>query len=140
MRLMVMTLTLGFFLLCSLPADLLAQSGFTDHSREDGVRIVYRWQRSMPAQRDSDAALVLRATNENTFPVQLTLTVGFYQDKVLVLESEPASVCIMPGQTRRGGLAGLMFTATGMKMADVGAENFSWDIVEWEVKQVEGCK
>jgi hypothetical protein len=118
----------------------VAQRGYTDFRTEDGVKVMYSWQKASILKKDSDATLNLRVTNENEYPVKWTFTVAFYNDKMAVHESEPTEVCLKPGQSLRGGLAGLRFSVEGLKMEDVSSEHFEWDIEIFDVEQVEACE
>lgn len=115
------------------------QRGYTEFGKEENLMVMYRWQRASFFQKDSDAVLNLRVTNENESAVEWTFTVGFYNDEALMYESEQVTLCLKPGQSRRGGLAGLRFTVDGMKMDAVEDEKFSWEFGVYDVDEVEDC-
>ncbi len=117
----------------------MAQRGYTDFKTEDGVKVMYSWQKVSPLKKDSDVSLNLRVTNENEYPVNWSFTVTFYNDKMAFQESELTEVCLKPGQSLRGGLAGLRFTSDGLKMEVVNSDYFEWDIEIFDVEQVEAC-
>jgi hypothetical protein len=119
--------------------QLFAQRGYTEFDNEENLRIMYRWQRTSPFDKNSDAVLNIRVTNNNEFTVNWTYSIGFYRHGVLVFESEPGTLCLKPGQSRRGALAGLRFTAEGIKMEDVEDDKFSWEFGIFDVDQVENC-
>jgi hypothetical protein len=129
--------TLGVFLLTLLPAA--AQRGFTEFETEEDIKVMYRWQRATFFLKDSDAVLGLRATNLSDSHVKWTYSVAFYNDKMLTYESEPSVLCLKPGQSRRGSLAGLRYSLEGMKLVDVESESFSWDFGIFDVDKVESC-
>lgn len=115
------------------------QRGYTEFVKEENMLVTYRWQRASFFKKDSDAVLNLRVTNENETAVEWIFTVGFYNDKVLVYESEQMTLCFKPGQSRRGGLAGLRFTVEGMKLEDTEDDSFSWEFGVFDVDEVESC-
>ena len=139
-----MKTTINYFLaaiiisLASFTAE--AQSGFTEFDNEENLRVMYRWQRASMLNPDSDAVLSLRVTNNNETPVKWTYGVGFYRDGLLVYQSEIYELCLLKGQSRRGGLAGLRFSVDGIKLDDVEQENFDWDFIEFDVEEVESCR
>jgi len=122
----------------SLTAE--AQRGYTKFDNEENMEIMYRWQRASIFDRESDAVLNIRVTNQNDSDVNWTYAVGFYIDGMLVFESETYELCLREGQSRRGGLAGLRFTMEGVKPEDVEKENFQWDFVVFDVEEVESCR
>ena len=126
------------FLLAGMEATQ-AQRGFTEYDNEENLLIMYRWQRAMPFNRDSDAALGLRVTNNNESIVNWSYSVGFYRDELLIYESEVYDLCLQPGQSRRGGIAGLRFSVEGLKMEDVEDPAFTWGLVVFDVDEVESC-
>ncbi len=139
-----MKTTINYFLaaiiisVVSLTAE--AQRGYTEFDNEENLEIMYRWQRASVIHRDSDAVLNIRVTNNNESAVNWTYAVGFYIDGLLVFQSEEYELCLLKGQSRRGGFAGLRFTMEGVKPEDVEKENFQWDFVVFDVDEVEGCR
>lgn len=117
-----------------------AQRGYTKFDNEENMDIMYRWQRASAIDRESDAALNIRVTNQNESAVNWTYSVGFYIDGLLVYESETYELCLLKGQSRRGGLAGLRFSMEGVKLDDVEKENFQWDFVVFDVDEVDSCR
>lgn len=138
-----MKTTINYFLavmvisVVSLTAE--AQRDYTKFDNEEKMEIMYRWQRASLIDRESDAVLNIRVTNQNDSDVNWTYAIGFYIDGMLVFESETYELCLKEGQSRRGGLAGLRFTMEGVKLEDVEKENFQWDFVVFEVEEVESC-
>jgi len=120
--------------------NLFAQRGFTDLKTEENLKIMYRWQNVVPGNKASDAVLSLRVTNENDYAVRWTFTVIFYSDRMAQYESETTTVCMKPGQSLRGGIAGLRFTAPGLKLEDVQSESFTLEFGDFSVERVAGCR
>ena len=116
-----------------------AQRGYTEFETEDNMKVMYRWQRATFFKKDSDAVLNLRVTNQNETAVNWTYIVGFYDKGLLVYQSEKNQLCFKPGQTRRGGLAGLRFSLEGMKQEDTEKDGFAWDFVTFDVEEVDSC-
>jgi hypothetical protein len=116
-----------------------SQRGYTEFKTQDGIKVMYRWQRLNPLQKDSDAVLNLRVTNLTESHVEWTHSVIFYNDKLPIYESEPAVLCLKPGQSARGGFADLRFTVEGMKLDVVNTDLFDWEFFDFEVKPVESC-
>lgn len=116
-----------------------AQRGYEDFANEENLRIMYRWQHASVFNRQSDAVLNLRVTNNNPSIVVWTYSVAFYKTGMKVYESETYELCLQEGQSRRGGLAGLRFTVEDLKMEDVEKETFDWDFSIFDVEEVEKC-
>lgn len=119
--------------------SLQAQRGYSEFENEEGMKVMYRWHRMSIFSKDSDAVLNLRVTNERETAVKWTFTVGFYDDQQLVYESDENTLCFKPGQSRRGGPAGLRFTKEGMKLEDAEKDSFSWDFGIFDVDEVDDC-
>ncbi|MFN2395976.1 MAG: hypothetical protein ABR597_09845, partial [Bacteroidales bacterium] len=92
-----------------------AQRGYTRFDNEEDMEIMYRWQRASVFDKESDAVLNIRVTNQNDSAVNWTYAIGFYIDGMLVFESETYELCLKEGQSRRGGLAGLRFSMEGIR-------------------------
>jgi len=134
----IFLLTLVVFVIGSFSS--VAQRGYTDFKAEEGLKVMYSWQKVSPFKKDSDVSLNLRVTNENEYAVKWSFTVIFYNDKTAVQESELTEVCLKPGQSLRGGLAGLRFSVDGLKMEDVNSDHFEWDIEKFDVEEVGSCE
>lgn len=116
-----------------------AQRGYTEFENEEEIQVMYRWQRSCFLRKNSDAVLNLRLTNPHDSAVNVTFVVGFYNEGLLFYQSDPNTLCLKPGQTRRGGVAGLRFTLEDLKLEDVEDEKFSWDFATFETETIEEC-
>ena len=102
---------------------------------KDQVKIEYRWTRSNMLDRNSDAVLYLQITNLNDHPVLISFDLGFYQDDQLFLESKGNTLCLNPGQRRRGSRTDMRFSAPGIGLRQVESDDFSWDMIRFEVKE-----
>jgi hypothetical protein len=140
MRKSTFYIMLSMILMAITSWEANAQRGYTEFDNEDSLKIMYRWQRASLFDKESDAVLNIRVTNNNESTVNWTYSVGFYRQGVLVLESEPDMLCLKPGQSRRGALAGLRFSAEGVKIADVEEDGFSWEFGVFDVVEVENCE
>ncbi|MFW5706601.1 MAG: hypothetical protein ACOCX0_03965 [Bacteroidota bacterium] len=138
MKAKLLLAALGLFYLGLISAA--AQRGFTEFETEDEIKVMYRWQRAVFFLKNSDAVLGLRVTNLSDSPVKWTYSVAFYNDKMLTYESETSELCLLPGQSRRGSLAGLRYTVEGMKKDEVESDSFSWDFGTFRVEEVESCE
>ncbi len=127
------------FILFIATFGLYAQRGYTEFVTQDSIQVMYRWQKVSPFKKDSDAVLNLRATNLSDSAAKWTFTVVFYNDKMAIHESEITTLCLKPGQSLRGGLAGLRYTVEGMKLDAVDTDYFTWDFDLFEVEKVENC-
>ena len=128
-------LILSFF----YAGPLAAQFRFMHYETIEGVRVDYRWQRTSFFNKQSDAVINFQFTNESAFPVEVTFDLGFYREQQLMHESTENTVCLLPGQTRRGMRAGLRFTAAGVTLPMTEMEWFSWDLIHFEVQEVTDC-
>jgi hypothetical protein len=126
-------------MLMLISSSAVAQRGYTEFKTEEGVAVMYRWQRAQFFNRDSDAVLNLRVTNENEYPVNWTYSVIFYHDKMAMHESADTTLCIQPGQSKRGAFAGLRYTVDGLKLSDVESDIFEWEFSVFDVEEVEDC-
>ncbi|MFO7977137.1 MAG: hypothetical protein R6U64_00640 [Bacteroidales bacterium] len=132
--LIMMTLMMGFSMNAS------AQRGFEDFSREEGLHIQYRWQRASFFDKNSDAVLVMRVTNLTEKPLQVTFAIGFYENQMILFQNRDNQICLKPGQSLRGAPAGLRFGADGITLDQARGEDFTFDIFDLKVKEVESCK
>ncbi len=127
-------------LLLGFSQPVSAQVEYTYFDNRDGVLAEYRWQRSHPFKKGSDAMLNIQLTNQSAYSVEVVFSLGFYNDNQLMLESRGNRVCIKPGQRIRGHRAGLRFSAEGISLEMAQAAWFSWDLFDFEVKEVPDCK
>ena len=121
-------------------ASSFSQIRFSKHGEEDGLKIENRWRRSNFFNKNSDAVLIIKLTNTNTYAVNAKLSVGFYRDGILAFSSEEQTVCLEPGQVKRGFQTNFRFTAEGITIAETHEDNFSWDFATVEIIRVEKCK
>ncbi len=134
---LVFTVTIFLSLLLAFPG--FAQRGYDKLGVENDVLIQYRWQRENIFDRHSNAVLNLRLTNESEEARELVFTIAFYRDEQIMFESTGNSICLEPGQSRRGGGAGLRFSSEGISRDMTEEEWFSWDILWEEINPVVAC-
>ncbi len=123
-----------------LPKNAFAQVVYQEYATIDSIKVEYRWQRERFFAADSHAILNLQLTNVSETPAQVSFVAAFYRDGIIFFETEEQSICLLPGQTKRGNRAGLRFMAEGITMSKVEAEGFSWDIPFMEVIGVQHCE
>lgn len=116
-----------------------AQRGYTTFTEEEGIQVMYKWQRAVFYKKDSDAVLNLRISNQKETHALVNFSVGFYKDGMLLLESDENQLCLKPGQTKRGGMAGLRFSVEGMKKEDAKDESYSWEFTTFDVAETDEC-
>lgn len=131
--LMCITLILGF------SAEASSQRGLQEFGREQDIFVQYKWQRANFFDKESNAALTLRVTNESENFVEINFTISFYRNEQLMFQNSDNTLCLRPGQSRRGSPAGLRFMAEGISMDMIEEEWFSWDVSQMEVTIVETC-
>ncbi len=128
-------LFLSFFSVTSASAQIR----YTETDTIDGIKVMYRWQRSNIFKKESRTILNLRLTNTNDHPVNVELSVGFYKSGILVYQSEEHKKCFKPGQSKRGGPAGLRFQSEDLTLEDIESEKFDWSFAKFEVEEVDEC-
>lgn len=129
-----------FFLLAfvTLAGQLKAQQvEYHYFDQKDSIRIEYRWARANLLDRNSDAVLYLQMTNQNDFQVKIVYDIGFYRDNELFLESTGNTLCLKPGQRRRGSRTDMRFSADGIQLSMVEEAWFDWDIIAFSVEASE---
>lgn len=119
--------------------NVSAQRGYTEFMEEEGIQVMYKWQRSVFYKKDSDAVLNLRISNQKETHALVNFSVGFYKDGMLLYESDENQLCLKPGQTRRGGLADLRFSVEGMKKEDAKDDSYSWEFTTFDVAETDEC-
>ena len=107
--------------------------------KRDGIKIEYRWARANLFDRNSDAVLYLQMTNENEYPVNIVYDLVFYRDEQLYLESAGNTLCLSPGQRRRGSRTDMRFSAEGITLPMIEEDWFDWDLIVFDVKEA-SCK
>lgn len=131
-----MLLILSFLLIKN--AD--AQTRYMHYETTEGVKVSYRWQRASFFDKSSDAVINFQFTNESAFPVEVSFDLGFYRDLQLMYEHTDNTICLLPGQSRKGSRAGLRFTAAGISLDMTREDWFAWDFTHFEVKEVSDCE
>ena len=134
-----LSLLIVFVFISSFGSQAKAQKRYTETDTINGITIMHKWQRSHIFKKDSRTILNLRLTNNNDYPVEITLKVGFYKTGVLVYTSEEHIKCFNPGQSKRGGRANLRFQSDELTIEDIESDNFDWGFVKFKVKQTELC-
>ena len=127
----------GLFLIAGKAA--FAQVEYHVHDTIEEVKVEYRWQRERFFGSDPNAVLNMRLTNLTEDYVVFSFVPAYYRDGVIMYETAEYTACLAPGQTLRGGRAGLRFVADGITMSTVEQEWFSWDIPYVSVEIVDDC-
>ncbi len=127
----------GLFLIAGKTA--FAQVEYHVHDTIEEVKVEYRWQRERFFGSDPNAVLNMRLTNLTDDYVVFSFVPAYYRDVVIMYETAEYTACLAPGQTLRGGRAGLRFVADGITMSMVEQEWFSWDIPYVSVEIVDDC-
>ena len=127
----------GLFLIAGKTA--FAQVEYHVHDTIENVRVEYRWQRERFFGSDPNAVLNMRLTNLSDDYVVFSFVPAYYRDGVIMYETPEFSACLAPGETIRGGRAGLRFVADGITMSTVEQEWFSWDIPYVSAETVADC-
>lgn len=137
MKSLVVLIFMGLLL---FSPQVFAQRGFNDYGTHHDIRIQYRWARQNPFDQNSNAALVLRLTNNREYAVIANFSVNFYRNGQLIFESRENNYCMEPGQSIRGAYAYLRFMAEGITLPMTGDPAFDWNIGDVTVKRVESCR
>ena len=127
----------GLFLIAGKTA--FAQVDYHMHDTIEDVKVEYRWQRERFFGSDPNAVLNMRLTNLSEDYLVFSFVPAYYRDGVIMYETPEFTVCMAPGETIRGGRAGLRFVAEGITMSMVDQEWFSWDILFVNAEAVADC-
>ncbi len=127
----------AIMLLATANATVAQRVIYQKHAELEGVLIEYRWQHQRSLSKKGNAVLNLQITNLTESARKVDFVVAFYKDDQIVFESETNEYCFKPMQRRRAGRAGLRFMADGVTMSDIEKENFTWDILVEDIKDIE---
>ncbi len=116
-----------------------SQVVYHEHDTVEDIRIEFRWQRDRIFASDPQAVLNLQLTNLGDDYREVTFVAAFYRDDQIIFESEETTICLAPGQSKRGLRAGLRFMAEGITMEMIGQDWFSWDIPFLDADSVPDC-
>ncbi len=128
----------GLFIIAGKTA--FAQVEYHVHDTIEEVKVEYRWQRERFFGSDPNAVLNIRLTNLSGDYVAFSFVPAYYRDGVIMYETPEFTACLAPGETIRGGRAGLRFVADGITMSMVEQEWFSWDILYVSAAIVDDCE
>ncbi len=127
----------GLFLVAGKTA--FAQVEYHVHDTIEDIKVEYRWQRERFFGSDPNAVLNMRLTNLSDDYVVFSLVPAYYRDGVIMFEADEFTICLAPGESLRGGRAGLRFVADEITMSMVEQEWFSWDISYVSAEIVDDC-
>ena len=120
--------------------DALAQRRYVDHSTVDGVSIQYRWANSKWLDRNSPLELRLKIKNNNDYPVEVSYEIDFLMGPMIEESSDLTKICINPKLARTGRLNGMYYQSSSLNNKQIESEEFSWEIRDLEIEQVESCR
>lgn len=120
--------------------DALAQRRYVDHSTVDGISIQYRWANSKWLDKNSRLELRLKIKNNNDYPVEVSYEIDFLMGPMVKESSDVTNICISPKLARTGRLNGMYYQSSRLNNKDIESDEFSWEIRDLEIEQVESCR
>ncbi len=119
--------------------DTSAQRRYVEHSEVEGVIIEYRWANSDWRDSDSPLELRLRIRNRNRHAVSVNYVIEFYMGPKLVESSDLTELCIRSRRSKTGRLNGMYYQSGTLSNEELESEEFSWEIRDLEIEEVDGC-
>lgn len=138
-RIIVLALTISALLAFGNTHESSAQRRYVEHSEIDGVIIEYRWANSNWLDSDSPLELRLRIRNRNRHAVSVNYIIDFYMGPKLMESSDLTELCILSRRSKTGRLNGMYYQSSMLSNEEIESEEFSWEIRDLEIEEVDGC-
>lgn len=129
-----------FFILAGTTQDASSQRRYVDHSTVDGVEIQYRWANSKWLDRNSPLELRLKIKNNNDYPVEVSYVIEFFMGPMHEESSDVTELCINPKLAKTGRINGMYYQSSSLSNQQLESDEFSWEIEDLEIVEVESCR
>jgi hypothetical protein len=136
-------ITASVFTICfffGFTNDAQSQRRFVDHSTVDGVDIQYRWANSKWLDKNSPLELRLKIKNNNSYPVRVSYEIEFYMGPMMEESSDLTELCINPKLARTGRINGMYYRSARLSNSQIESEDFTWEINDLTIEEVESCR
>ncbi len=139
-RILLLTLSTLALLAFANNHEASAQRRYVEHSEVDGVIIEYRWANSDWLDSDSPLELRLRIRNRNRHAVSVSYYIDFYMGPKLMESSDLTELCILSRRSKTGRLNGMYYQSGILSNEDIESDEFSWEIRDLEIEEVDECR
>ncbi len=129
-----------FFILAGTTQEASSQRRYVDHSTVDGVEIQYRWANSKWLDRNSPLELRLKIKNNNDYPVEVSYVIEFFMGPMHEESSDVTELCINPKLAKTGRINGMYYQSSSLSNQQLESDEFSWEIEDLEIVEVESCR
>ncbi|MGD1846916.1 MAG: hypothetical protein ACFB10_16120 [Salibacteraceae bacterium] len=133
-------LLLSVVLFCSFTSSnpLLQEANpYTFDSIQEGVKVSSKMTHSRWKREESPLMLCLKLHNTNTYAVNFTFTMEFYQYGMVAETMEPVTVCLKPDETLVGRRGSLCWLSESLDNAVLQSDAFDWEMNDVSVTALE---
>ncbi len=117
----------------------MAQMGYTDYSKQDGLDIATKWAKAKDTDGVKKPALLLGIENTNAFAVEFSFEILFYYEGLLRETASIDTNCLDGLKSSIGKLNGIYFIPSKFTPEQLESSDFSFELAEIEVGKIANC-
>lgn len=136
MKMRTLFLLLTFF---AFAAPVLAQRGYTEIIRKDGLVISSKWGKARDADGNRKKALLIGIQNNERTAKNYSFNLMFYYEGRLREEGIIAPNCIEGLKSKVGKLTGTYFIPEKFTEEQLSSPDFSFELDALEVEETDAC-
>lgn len=118
---------------------MVAQRGYTEQIRQDGLKIATKWGKAKDEQGERRTALLIAVENTNPHALEYGFNIRFYYEGRLRETGVIPTSCIEGLKSKVGKLTGTYFIPAEFSEEQLQSPDFGFELDGIEVERTEGC-
>lgn len=136
---MVYRISMIALLALLLNSCAVAQRGYTEQIRQDGLKIATKWGKAKDEDGARKKALLIAVENTNPHALEYEFNILFYYEGRLRETGMIPSSCIEGLKSKVGKLTGTYFIPTQLSEEQLGSPDFGYELDNIQVERVDEC-
>jgi len=132
------------FLLLGLTLALtfqgVAQFGYDEYIRKDGLKISTKWSKAKNEEGEKKPALLFAIENVNEYDVEYSFEILFYYEGLLKENGAIEAECLQGMKSQIGKLNGIYFIPEKFTTQQLKSSDFNFEIESLMVEKTESCE
>ncbi len=118
----------------------IAQRGYTEQIRKEGLRLSTKWGNAKDADGQRKTALLIAVENTSGQALEYSYAIRFYYEGILRESGVMETECIESRKSKVGKVSGTYFIPEKLSETQIKSGDFSYEIDDFEVKAVDVCE
>lgn len=118
---------------------MLAQRGYSEQKRQDGLKIATKWGKAKDESGERRTALLIAVENTNSHALEYGFNIRFYYEGRLRETGVIPTSCIEGLKSKVGKLTGTYFIPNEFTEEQLQSPDFGFELNDIEVERVDEC-